>query len=397
MKNFLISCIESRIESDGALYGRFLIGPVTRSLAVTLGAGLRRSLLSEVAGYAIITVQILNAQHEYCGIPGIREMPLDIMLNLKKLVFTRLDNTPIPAITDRAKQVYGYIAVRGPGIVTGHDLKLPPGIQCINPDQVIAHLADDGYAHFKCLLASGRSYLFQSEFPYNDPTKKKPSNAEIIRQKNLKRLKQKPPESAISRPGSNTFNIDAVFMPVLRVNYVIHNDEDLEAFPLEIPSRDVTERLIMEIWTNGAVTPKRALHEASLDLIRTFSPFLAKAKPRTYAGVNMRQVLRNPYLVSVADTTHIVTSLVPNNEWLHTDIGILPLSPVLYMRCKERKIARLGDFIGLSYEELLQIPDMNAETLFEILCYLRSYDMQLLPPTQLSELLRLNSREEAGG
>ena len=332
MKNFLISCIESRIESDGALYGRFLIGPVTRSLAVTLGAGLRRSLLSEVAGYAIITVQILNAQHEYCGIPGIREMPLDIMLNLKKLVFTRLDNTPIPAITDRAKQVYGYIAVRGPGIVTGHDLKLPPGIQCINPDQVIAHLADDGYAHFKCLLASGRSYLFQSEFPYNDPTKKKPSNAEIIRQKNLKRLKQKPPESAISRPGSNTF-----------------------------------------------------------------SPFRAKAKPRTYAGVNMRQVLRNPYLVSVADTTHIVTSLVPNNEWLHTDIGILPLSPVLYMRCKERKIARLGDFIGLSYEELLQIPDMNAETLFEILCYLRSYDMQLLPPTQLSELLRLNSREGAGG
>ena len=87
MKKFLISCLESRVETDGVLYGRYLFGPLPRGQGMTIATALRRSLLSEIAGLAVTDVEIVGVRHEYSIIPGTQESVIDLILNLKKLLW----------------------------------------------------------------------------------------------------------------------------------------------------------------------------------------------------------------------------------------------------------------------------------------------------------------------
>jgi len=361
MKNLIISCLESRIENDGVMYGRFLFGPAPRGLAVTIASALRRSLLSEVAGFAITHVEFVGPKHEYSTLPGTRETVLDVLLNLKKLTFT--------STTKVRRKAIGYCSGRGPGVLTGRDLKLPPGIQCTNPNQIIAHLADDGELQFSCLISSGKNYVIQ----------KGVFSKELLRAER-KRLVKKANVRANVRRKTTVFPIDAVFMPVLRVNYLIKSDEDVLEFPLRQTSLEVTERLIFEIWTNGELTPREAIHQASTQLVRLFSLFQKSSdssmfyRPRLFKEriKNLKIVLQQPNLYQ---------TLQGKNDFLYIDIGILPISPTLFVELKRCKIERLADFLGFTYDELLKISGMTKEVLFEILCLLRSYGIRFLPDT----------------
>lgn len=393
MQKFLITCLDSRIEEDGVMYGRFLFGAFPRGVAVTIASALRRSLLANVAGFAITQVEFVGAKHEYSTLPGTQESVLDVLLNLKRLVFT--------ASPDRHLAI-GYCSGRGPGVITARDLKLPPGVQCTTPDRVIAHLAHDGLLHFSFLMVSGKNYVMQTGPPHR-------LNVRESRKNVLKKSKafgflqssarSESPEYAkvhpFKRKATTVFSINAVFMPVLRVNYMIHSDDDVLQFSLSDTSLQVTERVVFEIWTNGNVTPRAAIHQASSHLIGLFSQFqipdranlydnaiLYEKRKRTLKSALKAQPTRLQWLQSAVKAhpnwPHTLQTTMPG-PFLLIDIAALPLSPTIYAELKRRQIERLGHFINLEYKDLANIPGMTSEVIFEVLSMLRVYGIRLLP------------------
>jgi len=344
--------MESRVESGGVLYGRYLFGPLARGQGVTIATALRRSLLSELSGLAISSVEIVGVDHEYAVVPGARESVLDLTLNLKKLVFTSTD--------PRRRRGIGYISVRGPGNITGHDIRLPPGLQCVNPDELLATVAANGYVNLKVIISTGKNYLVQAGVSLDSRDKQ-----EVARRKSIHR---------------KSFLVDAVFMPVRRVNFLIQSDEDVLHFPLHVPSRDVTERVIFEIWTNGTITPREALHQAAHQLIRTFSMFQTRRSPRVFLERPNNALFLNQE--NNKEIRHTLQKMYEPNQFLETDIGILPMTPTALRSFKERNINLLGDLLNYSYEALLEVSGMTPELLFPMLCYLRSFGVQFQPETK---------------
>jgi DNA-directed RNA polymerase alpha subunit len=164
MSNFFISCKESRIENNRSFYGCFYLGPFEPSQSLTLANTLRRTLLSEIYGLAIVSVEIEGAAHEYSSLPGVRESVLDILLNLKEIVLKKTVKNFTPQI--------GYLRARGPGVVSAAHLKLPPFIQSVDPDQYIANLSHNGFLNMKFIIQYGNKWL-SSGMPifqnYTDP------------------------------------------------------------------------------------------------------------------------------------------------------------------------------------------------------------------------------------
>lgn len=284
MKQFLISCLDSRIELGGTLYGRYLFGPFPRGKGVTIATALRRSLLAEVAGLAVTAVEVVGVPYEYAIIPGTHESVLDLILNLKKLVFTSAQRS-----CNRKFGYLGYITARGPATITGHDLRLPPGIQCVNPDQVLATVATGGNLNLKLRVSCGKNYLVQ-------PGRSMRSlRVPRILVDPLTGLALRKPVNTIQR---NVFPIDAVFMPVLRVNYALQSDENVLDYSLETKSRDMTERIIFEIWTDGTLTPREGLDQAVNELIRSFSLFRINGR-RTHFMHRRNQSLAGARLAKI--------------------------------------------------------------------------------------------------
>ena len=152
--NISFSCIDSRVEKNKNIYGRFILAPFVPGQAVTLANGLRRCLLSEVYGVAITAIEINGITHEYSTITGIRESVLDILLNVKKIVLTSELQFQRPQIA--------FLQVQGPGIVRASDIKLPISIQNVNPEQHIATLLYDGVLNIKFMICCGKNFLVQT-------------------------------------------------------------------------------------------------------------------------------------------------------------------------------------------------------------------------------------------
>lgn len=176
MNQILISCKESRIENNRSFYGCFNLGPFEAGQSLTVANALRRTLLSECTGVAIVSVMIENVHHEYSTLPGVRDAVLDILLNLKELVLKKTKNKNAVVGPERpSKQniasvyegvgesffppVVGYLKVRGPGVIRAKDLRLPPVIQCADPEQYIATLGDDGFLNMQFIIMEGKNYI----------------------------------------------------------------------------------------------------------------------------------------------------------------------------------------------------------------------------------------------
>jgi DNA-directed RNA polymerase alpha subunit len=151
MSQFFISCKESRIENNKSFYGCFYLGPFEPSQSITIANALRRTLLSELYGLGIVSVEIEGANHEYSSLPGVKDSVLDILLNLKEIVLKKTIKNFKPQI--------GYLRVRGPGVVRASHLRLPPFIQSVDPDQYIATLADNGFLNMKFIIQYGNKWL----------------------------------------------------------------------------------------------------------------------------------------------------------------------------------------------------------------------------------------------
>lgn len=243
-QDFFLGCKECVLENPRSFYGSFSLGPFKNSQSLTIANALRRTLLTEISNIAITHVEIDGVFHEYSTLKGVRESVLDILLNFKQIVL----KTSFPF----TKPIYGYLKVRGPGIVRVSDLKLPPHIQYVDPDQYIATLNENGDLSLKFLISDfwnsqlpGKKQKMMPEFDNEDSPKfEKTSKFEESsfsiseKTKNLKK--------------TNLLWVDPNFNPILKVNYNIENLEPFGCFQNQV--------VHIEIWTNGSLHPRKALY-----------------------------------------------------------------------------------------------------------------------------------------
>lgn len=235
MKNFFLACKEVKIEPTipKTYYGCFYLGPFRDSQALTVANALRRTLLTDISGLAITSVNIEGINHEYSVLKGVRETTIDVLLNLKDIVIQKTLEVPI-------KQTQlGYLQARGPGVVRAKDLKLPPMFKCVNPDQYIATLSQDGNLILTFTIDEGKNFIF--------------------RENSLEFFKKSQPETLLS---NNFLDIDSIFTPIKKVNYLIESYGSKNIY-------NKNQIVILELWTNGSVSPKDALSQAlnSLNLL----------------------------------------------------------------------------------------------------------------------------------
>nr|YP_010388670.1 RNA polymerase subunit alpha [Leontynka pallida]UPQ43837.1 RNA polymerase subunit alpha [Leontynka pallida] len=259
LSNFYISCKESKIENNKSFYGCFHLGPFEPSQSITIANALRRTLLSELKGLAITGVEIDGALHEYSNLVGVKDSVLDILLNLKEVVLRKATNfnttshfwrtstrgfTWYNDTSFRSSNVanspfigglncFGYLKVRGPGVVRASDLRLPPNIQCVDPDQYIATLTEDGFLSMKLVIEEGDKYTDTSNSSrwHNsaEPHLLTPNRMKSTLIQNINKLL---PNSIANKTAKeqkkialyntrNLLRIDALFNPITKVNYQV--------------------------------------------------------------------------------------------------------------------------------------------------------------------------------
>ena len=221
--------VERDIKISSAKYGRFFIEPFERGFGITIGNSLRRVLLSSLEGSAVSSVKIAGVEHEFSSIEGIMEDVTEIILNVKNLVI-RL-NADEPKVMK--------ISAKKAGVVTAGDIVADPAIEVVNTDAVIATLTKAVKFEMEMVVENGRGYVPASE-----------------RIAAMDRFDQE----------IGVIWVDAVFSPVTRVRYTTENTR--------VGQRTNYDRLILEIWTDGTVTPEMALVEAAKILRKHINPFV---------------------------------------------------------------------------------------------------------------------------
>jgi DNA-directed RNA polymerase subunit alpha len=221
-----------RIERDpksGETYGKFVVKPLERGFGITLGNALRRVLLSSLQGASITSVKIEGVLHEFSSIPGIIEDVTDIILNVKGILIR----------TDRVDPFNAMIDVEGtPGrtrVVTAGDIRFDGAAEVLNPDHPIATLTGNGRLHMEMRVAMGKGYV--------------PAD------------RNKSEETPIG-----TIPIDAIHSPIRRVKYTVTN--------ARVGQRTDFDKLSLEVWTNGSVSPEDAVAFAAKILKEQLQVFI---------------------------------------------------------------------------------------------------------------------------
>jgi len=231
-------CIESYIDKDQNHYGNFLIEPLEIGQGITLGNALRRTLLSDLTGFAITGVRINNLKHEFAIIEGLREDILEVLLNLKEVVFRSSYSSQDK---NKSSKLKGFINIQGPIIVTAGMFQLPKNLlKIINPNQYICTIVDNSSFYLEIDIENGKGYQLIDE------NRKKIINEKFIGTK------------------PSTLILDSIFFPIKKVNYKIKLIHDTKG--------NIKESLNLEILTNGSITPKRSIQEALKILMNLFCP-----------------------------------------------------------------------------------------------------------------------------
>nr|YP_009495200.1 RNA polymerase alpha subunit [Gentiana ornata]AWO67032.1 RNA polymerase alpha subunit [Gentiana ornata]QXI85061.1 RNA polymerase alpha subunit [Gentiana ternifolia] len=305
-------CVESRKDSKRLYYGRFVLSPLMKGQADTIGIAMRRTLLGEIEGTCITRVKFEKVSHEYSTIVGIQESVHEILMNLKEIVLK--------------SNLYGTcdasICVRGPGYVTAKDIALPPYVEIIDNTQHIASLTESINLCIGLEIERNRGYLIKT--PHN------------------------------SQDGS--YPIDAIFMPVRNANHSIHSYGN---------GNQKQEILFLEIWTNGSLTPKEALHEASRNLIELFIPFLHMEGENSHLESNQPMVPLSPF--TFHDKLAKVIKKKKEIAFKSIFIDQLELPPKIYNLLKRSNIYTVLDLLNNRHEDFMKIEDLRLEDVKQIL------------------------------
>jgi len=292
---YQIDRIDHQVSTDRSQTGVFLIGPLERGQATTLGNSLRRVLMGGLEGSAVTAVRIAGVNHEYATIPGVREDVLDILLNCKQI-----------SVDSRSQDLeIGRLVVTGPAEVKAKDIQFSSQVEVVDGDRPIATVHDGHNLELELHVERGIGYR---------PVDRRNEETSSI----------------------DLLQIDAVFMPITRVNFTI--DETAVA-----EGGSTRERLKMELVTDGSTSPDDALAEAANQLIELFQPL---------ATVSMvEEVPEEPEPAAEAQ--------IPLEE--------LNLSVRAYNCLKRAQVNSVSDLMGFSYEDLLEIKNFGSKSADEVI------------------------------
>nr|YP_009407403.1 RNA polymerase alpha subunit [Dionaea muscipula]ASA46390.1 RNA polymerase alpha subunit [Dionaea muscipula] len=311
-------CVESRTDKKGFSYGRFILSPLSKGQADTIGIAMRRALLGEIEGTCITRAKFEKIPHEYSTIIGIQESVQEILMNLKEIVLR----------SNRYGTCDASICVRGPRYVTAQDIILPPSVEIIDNTQHIASLTEPIDLCIGLQLERNRGYRIKAPTNFQD----------------------------------GSFPIDAVFMPVRNVNHGIYSYGN---------GNENEEILFLEIWTNGSLTPKEALFEASRNFIDLFIPFLHAEEENFDLEDNQHRV-RLPLF-----TFHEKLTKIKKNKKIRTLESIfidqLDFPARIYNCLKEANIHTLLDLLNKSPEDLMRMEHFRIEDVKETSGTLEKY------------------------
>uniref|UniRef100_UPI0031F41A8E RNA polymerase alpha subunit n=1 Tax=Cissus hastata TaxID=149361 RepID=UPI0031F41A8E len=311
-------CVESRVDKKHLCYGRFILSPLIKGQADTIGIAMRRALLGEIEGTCITRAKSEKIPHEYSTIVGIQESVHEILMNLKEIVL----RSNLCGTRD------AFICARGPGYVTAQDIISPPSVEIVDNTQHIARLTEPIDLCIGLQIEKNRGYSI-----------KRPNNFQ-----------------------DGSYPIDAVFMPVRNTNHSIHAYGN---------GNERQEILFLEIWTNGSLTPKEALHEASRNLIDLFIPFLHAEEETLHLEYNPDKGTLPP--LTFHDRLAKLRKNKKEIELKYIFIDQLELPPRIYNCLKRSNIHTLLDLLNKSQKDLIKIEDFHIEDVKQLLGILEKH------------------------
>ncbi|PMQ00992.1 MAG: DNA-directed RNA polymerase subunit alpha [Dictyoglomus sp. NZ13-RE01] len=286
------------VEELSDTYGKFIIEPLERGYGWTIGNSLRRILLSSIEGAAVTSVKIEGVRHELEVYKGMKEDILEVLLNLKKLVVRIEDEEPHIL----------QLEVKGPKVVKAGDFKAPANVTIINPDLVIATLVEEVPLYMEVEVRKGKGYV----------------SAE---------------ENKVPGQPLGVLNLDSVFSPVRKVSYEVEKTR--------VGRRTDLDRLVLNIWTNGAVKPEEALRQAA-KILMEHAKFIYEQEFSTL----------EPEKKEITTTQEEEKKVITLEE--------LGLSTRAFNALRMAGINTLEDLLSKTEEELIHIKNFGQKSLQEL-------------------------------
>ena len=338
--------LKARVDGN---YGEFVLEPLTRGYGVTIGNPIRRILMSSIPGTAVTSVYIEDVLHEFSTIPGVKEDVIRLILNLKELVVKF--HAPGPkTLTLRAQ---------GEGEVKASAFEVPSDAEIVNPDLVIANLAEDGKLVMEVRIEEGEGYV--------------------------------PADKHATKDRINSIPVDAVFSPVRRVAYHVENTR--------VGQQTDLDRLILRVWTDGSVGPQETLDKA-VEILRselnvfgnveTLPPAVMDMPQAVYTPAatstpsvgngygNMGAVNPNPYDLPRQPELSINPQPFPSDlENPRVTLEGLGLTTRVLHSLKEEGIDSVDALCALSDRDLKKVPGIGERSLDEIKQQLAQFGLAL--------------------
>jgi DNA-directed RNA polymerase subunit alpha len=286
-------------ESNSLSYGKFTCEPLERGFGITIGNSLRRVLLASLQGAAITAVRLDGALHEFTTIPDVVEDVTDIILNLKEVVFK----------VESPRTYTVRLEKEGPGPVLAGDIKVVDGLTVLNPDHTIATIDKGGPLSMELTVSVGRGYV---------PAERNKSPTMPI----------------------GTIPIDALFSPIRKVNYTVQN--------ARVGQVTDYDKLVLEVWTNGAVRPVDAVAYAAKIL-----------KEQLSIWINFEETEETSYPVGGGDEQ-------PLNENLFRSVDELELSVRSANCLQNANITLIGELVQKTEQDMLKTKNFGRKSLKEI-------------------------------
>lgn len=309
MENPTIECVESFETPEGLTYGKFVAEPLDKGYGITLGNSLRRVLLSDLEGAAITAIKIEGVLHEFSMIEGMVEDVLDMIMNLKQVSFKLHDESP-KTVT---------LSVTGPATVTAASIQGDSEIDVVNKHQHLCTLQDGAVLEMEMRVENGKGFVA----------------AELMKREELP---------------LGWLPIDAVYMPVHKVNYKVENTR--------VGQITNYDRLVLEVWTNGSIEPEKAISTSAGILARKFQYFtVLGGEPISLDG---------SLLMDQQEETE-------KSKEEETSIEDLELSIRAYNCLKRANIFNLAELLKKSERELMEIKNFGRKSAEEVIQ--KVYDM----------------------
>ncbi len=306
IQDLSINLIDKKELENGTVNSVFEIGPLERGFGITLGNTLRRICLSHLEGTAITSVRIQGVTHEFTAIKGILEDIVEIILNLKSIVFK----------TELQESFVVNINFQGLGPIKASDLILPAGVEVVNPDVIIATSTDKDISFIAEMTAKkDRGYILADEHPQQNKS-------------------------------IDTIFIDAPFMPIKKFSYRI---EQIRIGESNEASYNKYEKLIVDFISNGAIEPDKALSQAAKLLVQKLTPFM------------------NLTGETVPVFTAVPLEVQKEEEQVDVGIETLNLSVRAYNCLKRANKNTLQDLLHMSTEELMSIKNFGKKSAEEVI------------------------------